>query len=151
MVFLFPPLKPPSPQISVAKVLIMCSCHDKRLRNFPVSDTTVRHNFYRCSVFSSFFFKMAVFFLFLRNVLLQIEILKIKIPEHSDPPSQHFSVHKAFRHSFLCHGKVVLCHPAEWHNTSVTNKNFVESYFVIYCSEYASGVRNLYCQGDSLF
>ena len=58
---------------------------------------------------------MAVLFLFLRNVLLQIEISKIKIPEHSDPPSQHFSVHKAFRHSFLCRGKVVLCHPAEWH------------------------------------
>ena len=34
MVFLFPPLKPPSPQISVAKVLIVCSCHDKRLRVF---------------------------------------------------------------------------------------------------------------------
>ena len=30
-------------------------------------------------------------------------------------------------------------------------KNFVESYFVIYCSEYANGVSNLYCQGDSLF
>ena len=28
-------------------------------------------------------------------------------------------------------------------------KTFVESYLVIYCSEYASGVRNLYCQGDS--
>ena len=27
-------------------------------------------------------------------------------------------------------------------------KNFVESYFVIYCSEYASGVRNLFCQGE---
>ena len=27
-------------------------------------------------------------------------------------------------------------------------KNFVEIYFVICCSEYASGVRNLYCQGD---
>ena len=60
---------------------------------------------------------MAVFFLFLRNVLLPIEILKIKILEHSDPPSQHFSVHKAFSHSFFCRGKVVLCHPAEWHKT----------------------------------
>ena len=58
---------------------------------------------------------MAVFFLFLRNVLLQIEILKIKIPEHSDPPSQHFSVRKAFSHFFFCRGKVILCHPAEWH------------------------------------
>ena len=27
----------------------------------------------------------------------------------------------------------------------------VESYVVIYCSEYESGIRNLYCQGDSLF
>ena len=34
MVFLFPPLKPPSPQISVTKVLIVCYCHDKRLRVF---------------------------------------------------------------------------------------------------------------------
>ena len=58
---------------------------------------------------------MAVFFLFLRNVLLQIEILKIKIPEHSDPPSQHFSVRKAFSHFFFRRGKVILCHPAEWH------------------------------------
>ena len=61
---------------------------------------------------------MAVFFLFLRNVLLPIEILKIKILEHSDPPSQHFSVHNAFSHSFFCRGKVVLCHPAEWHTAA---------------------------------
>ena len=27
-------------------------------------------------------------------------------------------------------------------------KTFVESCFVIYCAEYASGVRNLYCLGD---
>ena len=60
---------------------------------------------------------MAVFFLFLRNVLLPIEILKIKILEHSDPPSQHFFVHKAFSHSFLCRRKVVLCHLAEWHTS----------------------------------
>ena len=58
---------------------------------------------------------MAVFFLFLRNVLLPIEILKIKILEHSDPPSQHFFVHKAFSHFFFCRGKVMLCHLAEWH------------------------------------
>ena len=38
------------------------------------------------------------------------------------------------------------------HNIQVLQiKNLVESYFVIYSSEYASGVRNLYCQGDSLF
>ena len=58
---------------------------------------------------------MAVFFLFLRNVLLPIEILKIKILEDSDPPSQHFFVHKAFSHFFFCRGKVMLCHLAEWH------------------------------------
>ena len=61
---------------------------------------------------------MAVFFLFLRNVLLQIEILKIKIPEHSDPPSQHFSVRKAFSHFFFRRGKVILCHPAEWQGSN---------------------------------
>ena len=61
---------------------------------------------------------MAVFFLFLRNVLLPIEILKIKILEHSDPPSQHFSVHKAFSHFYFCRGKVMLCHLAEWHKFS---------------------------------
>ena len=48
--------------------------------------------------------------LFFQNVLE-----KIKILEHSDPPSQHFFVHKAFSHSFLCRRKVVLCHLAEWH------------------------------------
>ena len=69
---------------------------------------------------------MAVFFLFLRNVLLPIEILKIKILEHSDPPSQHFSVHKAFSHSFFCRGKVMLCHPAEWH-TDLRSLKFVGS------------------------
>ena len=65
---------------------------------------------------------MAVFFLFLRNVLLPIEILKIKILEHSDPPSQHFSVHKAFSHFYFCRGKVMLCHLAEWHNMKLFNK-----------------------------
>ena len=112
MVFLFPPLKPPSPQISVAKVLIVCYCHDKRLRNF------LARLFFTISIVVLIFvfsFKMAVFFLFLRNVLLPIEILKIKILEHSDPPSQHFFVHKAFSHFFFCRGKVVLCHLAEWH------------------------------------
>ena len=78
----------------------MCYCHDKRRR----------------SVFSSFLVKMADSFLFLRNVHSSIEILKIKILEHSDPSSQHFFVHKAFSHSFLCRRKVVLCHLAEWHN-----------------------------------
>ena len=65
--------------------------------------------------FSSFLFKMAVFLLFLRNVHSSIEILKLKILEHSDPPSQHFFVHKAFSRPFLRRRKVVLCHLAEWH------------------------------------
>ena len=112
MVFLFPPLKPPSPQISVAKVLIVCYCHDKRLRNFLAR---LFFTIYIVVLIFVFLFKMAVFSLFLRNVLLPIEILKIKILEHSDPPSQHFFVHKAFSHSFFCRGKVVLCHLAEWH------------------------------------
>ena len=107
VVFLFPPLKPPSPQISVAKVLIVCYCHDKRLRNF------LARLFFTISIVVLIFvfsFKMAVFFLF-----LPIEIKKKKILEHSDPPSQHFFVHKAFSHFFFCRGKVVLCHLAEWH------------------------------------
>ena len=125
MVFLFPPLKPPSPQISVTKVLIVCYCHDKRLRNF------LARLFFTISIvvlFFVFFFKMAVFSLFLRNVLLPIEILKIKILEHSDPPSQHFFVHKAFSHSFLCRRKVVLCHLAEWHKQG---RNNPLSYFLL--------------------
>ena len=114
MVFLFPPLKPPSPQISVAKVLIVCFCHDKRLRVF----LSLIQLFFTISivVLIFVFFIQNVFFLFLRNVLLPIEILKIKILEHSDPPSQHFFVHKAFIHFFFCRGKVMLCHLAEWHN-----------------------------------
>ena len=43
---------------------------------------------------------------------------KIKILEHSDPPSQHFFVHNAFSRSFLRRRKVVLCHLAEWHMKS---------------------------------
>ena len=76
---------------------------------------------------------MAVFFLFLRNVLLPIEILKIKILEHSDPPSQHFSVHKAFSHSFFCRGKVVLCHPAEWHRCMDSEMSGRLNAYVVRC------------------
>ena len=68
---------------------------------------------------------MAVFFLFLRNVLLQIEILKLKIPEHSDPPSQHFFVRKAFSHFYFRRGKVILCHPAEWHMVNIVFVDFL--------------------------
>ena len=100
----------------------MCYCHDKRLRVFFVSDTTVLHNIWRRCLSSSFLVKMADFFLFLRNVHSSIEILKIKILEHSDPPSQHFFVHKAFSHSLLCRRKVVLCHLAEWHK-NISFKN----------------------------
>ena len=105
MVFLFPPLKPPSPQISVAKVLIVCFCHDKRLRVF----LSLIQLFFTISIvvlIFIFFIQNGRLFLFLRNVLLPIEILKIKILEHSDPPSQHFFVHKAFSHFFYVAGRL---------------------------------------------
>ena len=92
----------------------MCYRHDKRLRIF----SSLIRLFFTISVvvfLSSFLFKMAVFFLFLRNVHFSIEILKLKIPEHSDPPSQPVFVHKAFSRPFLRRWKVVLCHLAEWH------------------------------------
>ena len=82
---------------------------------FSVSGTTVFHNIRRCSHFRHFLAQNGRLFLFLRNVHSSIEILKIKILEHSDPPSQHFFVHKAFSRSFLRRRKVVLCHLAEWH------------------------------------
>ena len=95
-----PPLKPPSPPISVNKCLIVRCCHDKRLRVFRL--------WYDCfsqylSLFSfrHFFSQNGRLFLFLRNVHSSIEILKIKIPEHSDPPSQYFFVNKAFSRSFF--------------------------------------------------
>ena len=78
----------------------MCYCHDKRLRNF-LSLVRLFSTIFGVVLFFVFLFKMAVFSLFLRNVLLPIEILKIKILEHSDPPSQHFFVHKAFSHSLF--------------------------------------------------
>ena len=65
--------------------------------------------------FSSLFQSKWPFFVFLRNILLPIEILKIKILEYSDPPSQYFFINKAFCRSFLRRRKVVLCHLAEWH------------------------------------
>ena len=113
VVYFFPPLKPPSPPISVDKCLIVRCCHDKRLRDFRL--------LYDCfsqylSLFFLFFFSQnGRLFLFLRNVHSSIEILKNKILEHSDPPSQHFFVHKAFSRPFLRRRKVVLCHLAEWH------------------------------------
>ena len=58
---------------------------------------------------------MAVFFVFLRNIPLPIEILKIKILEYSYPPSQYFFVNKAFIRFSSCRRKVALCHLAEWH------------------------------------
>ena len=114
MVFFFPPPKPPSPQISVAKVLIVCYCHDKRLRNFLVSGTTVLHNICRCSHFR-LFIQNGRLFSISQKCSSSNRNFKNKILEHSDPPSQHFFVHKAFSHSFLCRRKVVLCHLAEWH------------------------------------
>ena len=113
MVYFFP-LKLPSPLISTAKSLIVCCCHDKRLRNFRLL----------CDRFSQYFALFCFFvvfrqngrhFVFLRNIHFSIEILKIKILEHSYPPSQNFFVNKAFIRSFSCHRKVALCHLAEWH------------------------------------
>ena len=89
---------------------------------FSVSGTTVFHNICRCSYLRHFFSQNGRFFVFLRNNLLPIEILKIKILEYSDPPSQYFFINKAFSRSFLRRRKVVLCHLAEWHN-EVTPKN----------------------------
>ena len=82
---------------------------------FSVSGTTVFHNICRCSYLRHFFSQNGRFFVFLRNILLPIEILKIKILEYSDPPSQYFFINKAFNRSFLRRRKVVLCHLAEWH------------------------------------
>ena len=83
---------------------------------FFVSCATVFHNICRrSSVFSSFFVKMAVFFVFLRNIHNSIEILKIKILEYSYRPSQYFFVPKAFIRFISCRRKVALCHLAEWH------------------------------------
>ena len=52
---------------------------------------------------------MAVVIVFLRNIHSSIEILKIKIPEYSYPPSQYFFVTKAFKRLFLSRRKVALC------------------------------------------
>ena len=76
---------------------------------FFVFCVTVFHNICRCSVFSSFFVKMAVFFVFLRNIHSSIEILKMKILEYSYPPSQYFVVNKAFIRFLSCRRKVALC------------------------------------------
>ena len=109
-----PPLKPPSPPISVDKCLIVRCCHDKRLRVFRL--------WYDCFSlylslfwFSSLFGSKWPFFVFLRNINLKIEILKINIPEYSDPPFKHFFAVKAFSLWFVLRRKVALCHLAVWH------------------------------------
>ena len=89
-------------------------CHDKRLRNSP-SLARLFSTIFVVVFFSSLFGSKWPFFVFLRNVHSSIEILKIKILEHSDPPSQHFSVHKAFSPFISQRRRVVLCHLAEWH------------------------------------
>ena len=93
----------------------MCYCHDKRLRNFLSLVRLFFSIFGVVLLFRHIFSQKGRFFLFLRNVHSPIEILKLKILEHSDPPSQHFFVHKAFSRPFLRRRKVVLCHLAEWH------------------------------------
>ena len=56
--------------------------------------------------FSSFFVKMAVFFVFLRNIPLPIEILEIKFLDYSYPTSQYFFINKAFIRSFRVTGRL---------------------------------------------
>ena len=106
----------------------MRCCHDKRLRIFRLwYDCSSQYMASLCFLF--FFSQNGRLFLFLRNVHSSIEILKNKILEHSDPPSQHFFVHKAFSRPFLRRRKVVLCHLAEWHNSSfwdLQSANFAE-------------------------
>ena len=96
----------------------MCYCHDKRLRIFRLRyDCSSQSMASLCFLF--FFSQNGRLFLFLRNVHSSLEILKNKILEHSDPPSQHFFVHKAFSRPFLRRRKVVLCHLAEWHKSQL--------------------------------
>ena len=120
MVYFFPHSSLLLHQYLLTSVL---SCVVATMRGFvfSVSGTTVFHNICRCSDFRHLFQSKWPFFVFLRNILLPIEILKIKIPEYSDPPSQYFFIDKAFSRSFLRRRKVVLCHLAEWHTGEYMN------------------------------
>ena len=103
------PLKPLSRLSSLISCLIVCDCHDKRLRFFFYrSRTTVFHYFSCCSVFRHFLAQNGRF-TFLRNVTSQIKFLKNKIPEYSDPPLQQLSIAQASISTFVSCRKVALC------------------------------------------
>ena len=88
---------------------------------------TVFHNICRCSVFSSFFVKMAVFFfVFLRNIHSSIEILKMKILEYSYPTSQYFFVNKAFIRFFRVAGRLHCAYLAEWHKDTTEDQTIFD-------------------------
>ena len=86
----------------------MCCYHDKRLRVFHLlCDCFPQYLSLFC--FFVLFRQNGRLFVFLRNIPLPIEILKIKILEYSYPPSQYFFVNKSFIRFSSCRRKVALC------------------------------------------
>ena len=81
------------------------------IRGFESSIVPVRLFFTTSAVvlfLVSFWLKLAVF-TYLRNVTSHIDFLKIKTPEHSDPPSEQFFFDKASISTFVSCRKVALC------------------------------------------
>ena len=118
----FFPTELPSPPISTAKSLIVCCCHDKRLRVFRLLCDRFPQYLSLFSFFVVFRQNGRLFFVFLRNIPLPIEILKIKILEYSYPLSQY--VNKAFIRFFSCRRKVALCPSGRMaHRTSIRLEN----------------------------
>ena len=109
----FFPTELPSPPISTAKSLIVCCCHDKRLRVFRLLCDRFPQYLSLFSFFVVFRQNGRLFFVFLRNIPLPIEILKIKILEYSYPLSQY--VNKAFIRFSRVAGRLRCVHLAEWH------------------------------------
>ena len=86
----------------------MCCYHDKRLRVFHLlCDRFPQYLSLFC--FFVLFRQNGRLFVFLRNIPLPIEILKIDILEYFYPPSQYFFVNKAFIRFSSCRRKVALC------------------------------------------
>ena len=90
------PLKPPFPLFFSATGLIVRDCHNKRLRFFVF--TYDRFSLYLpLFCFSQLFsVKMAVFGISEKNLLVNQNFEKSKLPEHFDPPFKHFFVVKPF-------------------------------------------------------